>query len=90
MKQDFVHNSKCCSCQDEPPPSPLIVESSLVFLDFFTINQTYDMFSGAFAFQNGEWEIVNKKDGVCSKSCSTRSENAAPRAPVGAKMKQAL
>ena len=26
-----------------------------MFLDFYTINQTHDMFSGAFAFQNSKF-----------------------------------
>ena len=33
---------------------PLIIKSSLVFLDFNTINQSVDIFSGAFAFQNSK------------------------------------
>ena len=33
---------------------PTIIKASLVFLDFNTVNQTADMFSGAFAFQNSK------------------------------------
>merc|ERR1719232_1221414 len=55
---------------DEQPHSPLIVESSLVFLDFFTINQTYDMFSGAFAFQNTLLEGQPQKNSYCSNKIS--------------------
>ena len=39
---------------DQQPHYPLIIKANLVFLDFYTINQTYDMFSGAFAFQNSK------------------------------------
>ena len=35
-------------------PPPLIIKASLVFLDFNTVNQSSDMFSGAFAFQNSK------------------------------------
>jgi hypothetical protein len=37
---------------------PIIIKSSLVFLDFQTVNQTKDAFSGAFSFQNGESGII--------------------------------
>ena len=36
---------------------PLIIRSSLVFLDFNTVNQSVDIFSGAFAFQNSKSTI---------------------------------
>ena len=33
---------------------PIIINSSLVFLDFQTVNQSKDLFTGAFTFNNGE------------------------------------
>ena len=41
----------------QEPEKPIIINSNLVFLDFFTINQTSDMFSGAFTFQNSEYSF---------------------------------
>ena len=38
--------------------APLVIEASLVFLDFFTVNQTHDMFSGAFSFHNSKKIIL--------------------------------
>ena len=43
--------------EDSSNNNPLIIRSSLVFLDFNTVNQSVDMFSGAFAFQNSKREI---------------------------------
>ena len=34
---------------------PIIIDASLVFLDFFTINGTHDLFSGSFSFKNSEF-----------------------------------
>lgn len=39
--------------------APLVIEASLVFLDFFTVNQTHDMFSGAFSFHNSKNIIIS-------------------------------
>ena len=39
--------------------APLVIEASLVFLDFFTVNQTHDMFSGAFSFHNSKNVIIS-------------------------------
>ena len=36
---------------------PIIIKSSLVFLDFQTVNQTKDAFSAAFSFHNGEFGV---------------------------------
>ena len=50
----------CSPLQLRPGPAadqdtaPLVIEASLVFLDFFTVNQTHDMFSGAFSFHNSK------------------------------------
>ena len=33
---------------------PIIINSSLVFLDFQTVNQSQDVFTGAFSFHDGE------------------------------------
>ena len=51
-----------CSPLSRPAPSPhpVIVKSSLVFLDFTTTsNQTGDHFRGSFAFHNSEWQRLD-------------------------------